>query len=489
MNPSSSPHLHIDPNTPVNGVCERESDHQGVTLKYLRYFSHTIGDFPLEMAAILAFPKTPGPHPALLHLHGGAQCANAGIALAWAERGYVTLCPDWSVPANMHQSAHATRWPDNTPPAHESLLEAEDATIGHVVRGVRHGISLLAALPEVQADRIGMVGISWGGLMTWLVNGTDTRLRTAIALYGSGRTAGHPMSESWRKNFQPESVAAAQHAPILHLNGTHDFFGHLETSEALLKKVGPKARRFYVPNEDHGLNESARQCAWAWLDLHLRGDGQLPPEPDAHPTPGKRFFHARSMDRSAVWRELPAGPLPEAGCGYITETHPNGLAFSSPVYKGPPQATHASPVLWDHKTQGLDGFYLRWEQENLAVHTPAKARLQLNEHGVGFTPAVNSFRVFLRCEAAPDLPQAHLRVTLFAPKGTRVQLRGYPQPEIEETSVREFEDQRCEQDGIQTLVFRPKSSCIPTDLKVLHLALTPSDATTPELYLQRVEWG
>ena len=43
---------------------------------------------------------------------------------------------------------------------------------------------------------------------------------------------------------------------LLTLNGTHDFFGHLETSEDLLKKVGPKARRFYVLNEDHGLNET-----------------------------------------------------------------------------------------------------------------------------------------------------------------------------------------------------------------------------------------
>ena len=477
---STSPWLAIDESAPVPGRVERESLHDGVRIQSIRYFSHTLGDFSLEMAAFLALPPGPGPHPALLHLHGGAQSAKAEIALAWAQKGYVTLCPDWSGPANTPQAAHATRWPENTPPTHAVNLDAAEATIGHIVRAVRHGISLLAALPEVRQDRIGMVGISWGGFMTWLVNGTDSRLRTAIAVYGSGRSDSVTMSPSWRAHFQPESVAATQNAPILHLNGTHDFFGHLSTSEALLKKVGPGARRLYVPNEDHGLNDAARESAWAWLNRHLTGDGTLPPEPDIRPATGKRFFHARSMDRTAVWREVPADGLPETGCLFSTESHPDGLTLSSPVRVLPPEPLPPTPTLWDHTLHGTDGLFLRWEQDNLAIHAPAKARLVSGEQGVTFSPPVPSFQVFLRCEPTPATSHEPLHLTLTAPAGTRIRLRAYAGPEINEDTAQDYPEQVCDRNGPQTVRFTPNQEAPPNARGVLSLQLLtdpiPEDA-------------
>ncbi|MCC5843609.1 MAG: dienelactone hydrolase family protein [Verrucomicrobia bacterium] len=482
-----SPWLEIDETAPVSFRIERESDHGGIRLRYLRYFSHRIGDFPLEMAAVLAVPPAPGPRPALLHLHGGAQCAQADIALSWAKRGYVTLCPDWSLPANSSGAAHATRWPEKTPPTHAVSLEAGETTIGHIVRAARRGLSLLTALPEVQPGRIGMVGISWGGLMTWLVNGTDSRLRAAIAVYGSGRAANVAMSDSWRKNFQPESVAATQHAPILHLNGTHDFFGHLETSEALQHKIGPKARRLYVPNEDHGLSDAARRSAWAWLHRLLCEDCDIPTEPDIRPAPGKRFFHARSMDRRAVWRERSdIADLPESGCLFATETHPDGLAFSSPVHCGSPRPPEASTVLWDAGLHGTDGLFLRWEQENLAVHAPANAQLTADKNEVRFSPAAHPFRVFLRAEIPPGTPLERLSVTLTAPAKTRVQLQGFPGPEIEEASVTEFETRTCERDGSQTLTLNPLTPPSPDGLTVFRITLTSDNSEPSNIALHSV---
>jgi dienelactone hydrolase len=472
-----SPWLMIDETAPVIPNVERESVHDGIRIRFLRYFSHKIGEFPLEMAAILAIPSTPGPHPALLHLHGGAQSAKAEIALAWAQKGYVTLCPDWSVPANTPQAAHATRWPENTPPTHAVHLEADQATIGHIVRAARHGISLLCGRPEVRPDRIGMVGISWGGLMTWLVNGTDTRLRAAIAAYGSGRAPDVALSDSWRQHFQPEAVAHSQTAPILHLNGTHDFFGHLATSEALLEKIGSKVSRLYVANEDHGLSEAARNCAHAWLTCHLHEDGNLPPPPDLQPAPNKRFHHARSIDRTAVWREVPPERLPETGCLYATETHPNGLAFSTPVRIRVPEAPQASETLWDHSRHGLDGFFLRWEQENLGVHAPAKAQLTLTPEGVRFSPPVLSMRIFLRCEPVPLAEKETLRITLSAPAGTRVGLRSFPRPEIDDTKARAFSPQICREDGFQTLMLHPEPRDSDLRLNVLCLDITVPEAS------------
>lgn len=477
-----SPALAIDENRPVPVREERSCLHGDRLLKTLRYASHPIGDFPLEMAAYLAFPPGPGPHPALLHLHGGAQSARAEIALAWAGRGFVTLCPDWSVPANQPRAAHATRWPPGTPPVRDATLEAGEATLGHVVRGVRHGLSLLSALPEVRADRIGMVGISWGGFMTWLVNGTDSRLRAAVAAYGCGRAADVEMSDSWRAHFQPETVAATQQAPILHLNGTHDFFGHLQTAEALLAKVGGKGRRLYVPNEDHGLSDAARQAAWAWLDRLLRGEGDVPPEPPVQSGPGRRVYAAGSLDRADVWTEVSSGKLPEAGAVFVTETYADGLQLSSAVRVFAPVPQMPKPQFWEVARQGSDGWFLRWGQENLRLHDLASAELTVTDHGLAFEPGGPEFSAFFRVGGGLLPESTGLELTLFADRGAEVRIRIYGQPEIEEAAAVTLPVQICGTDGRQRVAF-PLPAGFSLRPHVLHISVRGPEfsSVTPAL--------
>lgn len=448
------------------------------------------------MSGILAVPSPSEPAPALLHLHGGAQSARADIALAWARRGFVTLCPDWSVPAGTANAAHATRWPENIPPVHATRLEAGEATIGPLVRGVRRGISLLASLPELRPDRIAMVGISWGGLMTWLVNGTDSRLRTAIAVYGSGLSADRQASPSWLESFQPLNLANTQRAPVLHLNGTHDFFGKLDTSEALLKAVGPTVRRLYVPNEDHGLNETARACAHAWLDLHLRGNGDPPPEPDISPGPDKRFFHTASHDLRSVWREVSHGELPPTGRCFSTQIHANGLAFSSAVRNASP-ATHApTNRLWDARADGLEGLFLRWELENLQIHTQATARLVLASRGVTVEPPQKRLCLFLRTDAAPPLDCNTLNLQVCAPVGSRVKVSIYNKPEIEDQNGFHAPEHLCGKEGLQEIClalsnFQPlagnKAKVEPRDLHVLRLEFSNPKESPSDFILMSVD--
>ncbi len=434
-----------------NAQIEWETKRDGITLIALRYFSHDIGDFPLQMAGILAVPSSKGPHPALLHLHGGAQCAQEEVAFAWAERGYVTLCPDWSVLAGVNDAPHATVWPDGMPFIYQTACDASEASIGHIVRSVRQGLSLLASWPSVQSDRIGMVGISWGGLMTWLVNGTDTRLRTAIAAYGCGLAPERDASASWRAAFQPLTVAHTQHAPILHLNGTHDFFGHLDTAEDLLRRVGTKARRLYVPNEDHGLNETARACAYAWLARHLRGDGSIPPEPDDAPAPHKQFYYAPNPDRSAVWRTVSGATSPATGRWFATETHTDGLAISSPIHDIAHDPTPARVDLWSADVDGLDGLFLRWELDNLRVHAPATAQLIRGEKGIHLDPPRNRFTFFIRTDAIPPADTAGLKIALDAPCDTTVQLALFTAPEIADAHRWDAPSVTCRQTGRQEL--------------------------------------
>jgi hypothetical protein len=61
-------------------------------------------------------------------------------------------------------------------------------------RAARCCLSLPASLDKVDAGRIGLYGVSRGGFLTWLVNGSDPRVQCATAIYG---TAEYPF-RSWK---------------------------------------------------------------------------------------------------------------------------------------------------------------------------------------------------------------------------------------------------------------------------------------------------
>ena len=50
----------------------------------------------------------------------------------------------------------------------------------HAVAAVVRGHSLLRSLPNVDAERIGVTGISWGGYLTCIVAGVADRFRHAV---------------------------------------------------------------------------------------------------------------------------------------------------------------------------------------------------------------------------------------------------------------------------------------------------------------------
>ncbi len=97
--------------------------------------------------------------------------------------------PGWD--ASFHQVA------ENDP--------VEDQWQYHAVTAALNAHSLLAAHPAVDADRIGLTGISWGGYMTCVVAGVDPRYRFAVPVYGCGFLA---LNSAW-SNSGPGSVTQA----------------------------------------------------------------------------------------------------------------------------------------------------------------------------------------------------------------------------------------------------------------------------------------
>lgn len=205
------------------------------------YAGEPLGGKATRVFAYLGRPDSErwgeGPHPGMVLVHGGGGRAFRDWAEHWARRGYVALAMDLS------GNGPGGRLADGGPDQSDAVKfrefgegEVREMWTYHAVSAVVLGHSLLRSLPEVDASRTGVTGISWGGYLTCIVAAVDPRFRVAVPVYGCGYlgdnsvwTAGSLASMTpaaralWLREFDPSRYLAGVRCPILFLNGTTDF--------------------------------------------------------------------------------------------------------------------------------------------------------------------------------------------------------------------------------------------------------------------------
>ncbi len=219
-----------------------------------------------EAFAVVAKPMTAGPHPGILVLHGGGGCAEAEKAFAWAQRGYVAVAPD--LPGIGHPDKignSAGRW-RSMKYGEGRYVAAPDVTASVLFDAVLSGLKaldLLRAQPDVDASRIGVVGISWGGYMTTMVCGlAGDRVKAGFAVFGCGfyeKTSQLPsllkMSESERSQWM-RWLDAGRRAPHIRAafftaGAANDFFYWPQAVQATLDAIPGEKNHLYAPNANH----------------------------------------------------------------------------------------------------------------------------------------------------------------------------------------------------------------------------------------------
>jgi hypothetical protein len=152
----------------------------------------------------------------------------------------------------------------------------------HAVAAARNGITYLTQRKEVDPERIGMIGLSWGGVLTLLTNGQDSRLKAAVNVFGAGYipegctwedrffTMTPYDKERWDTFIDPKNFLASQHAPILFITGTNDHCYYLPTFQKSYADVSVEKGYWLVPNLRHKFLDSAQGPALAWLDGKLK---------------------------------------------------------------------------------------------------------------------------------------------------------------------------------------------------------------------------
>lgn len=152
--------------------------------------------------------------PGIVLVHGGGGTAYSEWVRMWADKGYAAIAMDLEghVPSKMDGMAEWTShyWPG---PKREGIYAdcgepIEDQWMFHAAANVMLAHSLLRGMQQVDSQRIGITGISWGGIVTSLVAGIDKRFAFGIPVYGCGYL--FEAQNQWGKRFADMEETCAE---------------------------------------------------------------------------------------------------------------------------------------------------------------------------------------------------------------------------------------------------------------------------------------
>jgi dipeptidyl aminopeptidase/acylaminoacyl peptidase len=245
--------------------------------------------------AWLVLPRTAAADqqaPLVLWVHGGPMSSWNSWSWRWnpwlmAARGYAVLLPDPALSTGYGLEFIARAHRDWGARPYADIMAVTDAAL---------------ARPDIDADRVAMMGGSYGGYMAnWMAGHTD-RFKAIVSHAGLWAldqmfgTTDHPMF--WRRQFgdpltspemyeknSPHRHIAQIRTPMLVIHGDKDY--RVPVGEALrlwwdLSRHGAEAKFLYFPDENHWILTPGHAQIWyetvfAFLAQHVLGqDWQRP---------------------------------------------------------------------------------------------------------------------------------------------------------------------------------------------------------------------
>jgi len=228
----------VDADAPVRSLTYAGEKFEGHPTRVFAYYAtpgSVMGDETLDRNL-----------PAIVCIHGGGGTAFREWAELWARRGYAAIAMDLAgarpiAGENPHDQKNRTRIADGGPPQDDQhkFGRIDDPVHQqwpyHAVANVVLAHSLIRSFPEVDPSRTGVTGISWGGYLTCIVAGVDSRFHAAVPVYGCGYLTDNSVwlkrfsemtpeqKQRWVTLWDPRQYLPAVTMPILLVNGTNDF--------------------------------------------------------------------------------------------------------------------------------------------------------------------------------------------------------------------------------------------------------------------------
>ncbi len=237
---------------------------------------------------IYGTPVRPGKYPVIIHIHGGGQQADPSLVKRWASRGYACLSFDWTGnPGKKRKRGDSfSTFGTMTTEKHSKSLFPENfkkSRVRYIQIALRRILQWLDSQSNADTEKLGILGISWGGFSSLLAAETINRISAVVDIYGAGFFTGTyaltgPLGfctphtrKAWLNHYDPGARIKKISVPVMILSGTNDMFFPLKQ---LLKtyEETPSAKRLVLyPNINHGLSWNMIDVqATSWFDTYLK---------------------------------------------------------------------------------------------------------------------------------------------------------------------------------------------------------------------------
>lgn len=288
----------------------------GVRVEEVYFTSERVGGKPVRVYGFLARPSTTrGPIPGVIELHGGGGTASkSGAAGSSRLLGACVLSLDWSGDpkrAERVSIADALGDPRLFGDPRYVLGDLSDFSARHLVAAIMRGVDLLLAQPEVDRDKIGVVGGSWGGFLAILAAGLDPRVKCVASGFGAGgfrdtySLCARPLyglteaqREFWLDHVDPINHASRINGPVALLTASNELHFWLNSAVATFRELPEGSRLIISPNTVHATGSGVIWPNHEWLRMCFLDGPAWPKIED---------FHCDG--RRATWRVEPPKPV------------------------------------------------------------------------------------------------------------------------------------------------------------------------------------
>jgi len=253
---------------------------------------------PTRVFAWLGLPPGEGKVPGVVLVHGGGGTAMREWVKLWVDRGYAAIAMDtggrvpqlddtFRVKGTLHEWAGPSEKGNGFA---ESNSPIGDQWMFHAISAIMGAERILANEPRVDAQRIGITGISWGGVMTELAASLNPNFKCAAPVYGCGylgedsywQTKRFPEIDSalvarWLQLWDPSQYLGALDRPALFANGATDpYFPTVVWMKTTQLPKGPVTRSLRVGlNHGHPPHGDPPEVT-VFMDSVLKGGAPLP---------------------------------------------------------------------------------------------------------------------------------------------------------------------------------------------------------------------
>jgi dienelactone hydrolase len=332
---------------------------------------------PTRVFAYYGIPKTPQGTkvPGIVLVHGGGGTAFDVWVRLWNSRGYAAIAMDTCGCVPIGTYSHWKRHDAGGPPGWDASFDQtgepiEDQWTYHAIADVMLANSLLRSFPQVDPERIGVTGISWGGYLTCIVAGVDSRFRFAVPVYGCGflgdnstwlpsfKKMGPEKAGRWLGWWDPSVWLPHAKMPMLWVTGTNDFaypMDSLQKSYRLTQGSHTLCLRVRMPHGHGGAGENP-------AEILAFAENQV-----AHGQPLAKIV-AQGRDGQQAWATFEAvSPIQRAELTYTCQT---GKWQDRKWETAPATIDAAAHKIVARLPQGVKVYYFNLiDQRNLIVST------------------------------------------------------------------------------------------------------------------------